>query len=204
MTPFDKAFSFTRVSTKEALSALQTAVNRYTSLENSNRPVMDWGLGDCSVPGCPLPVRARGVCSGHYRRITKGQDLNTPLRVWNVSKPCAICGEPKGKRGGWGLCNYHYNLVRKVAFKLALIEAFGGACQMCDGIFHHKVYEFHHVDESSKDFGITKGFFARSQEHIAEEVSKCVMLCANCHRTLHALGEEDTNEHWEAISGYIQ
>ncbi len=50
----------------------------------------------------------------------------------------------------------------------------------------HRVLEFHHIDEKGKDFSIA---FARdnnfSLERIRQEIKKCVILCANCHRITH-------------------
>jgi len=47
--------------------------------------------------------------------------------------------------------------------------------------------DFHHIDESEKDFNIgeaiTKGY---SIKRIETEMKKCVVLCANCHRKEHA------------------
>ncbi len=44
--------------------------------------------------------------------------------------------------------------------------------------------DFHHVDPSSKDFTIGK-HRSRSKLWLLNEISKCVCLCANCHRKVH-------------------
>lgn len=48
--------------------------------------------------------------------------------------------------------------------------------------------DFHHLDPTIKEFNVTqpKG---RSLEKIKAEISKCVVICSNCHRKLHA-GQE--------------
>ena len=46
--------------------------------------------------------------------------------------------------------------------------------------------EFHHLDSSRKDFGISGQGYTRSWRRIREELDKCVLLCANCHREVHA------------------
>jgi len=47
--------------------------------------------------------------------------------------------------------------------------------------------DFHHEDEKNKEHNISnmikKGF---SKNRIMEEIEKCVVLCANCHRKYHA------------------
>lgn len=45
--------------------------------------------------------------------------------------------------------------------------------------------DFHHVDGSTKDFALSSGK-QRSWAKILKEIEKCVVLCANCHRKLHA------------------
>ncbi len=45
--------------------------------------------------------------------------------------------------------------------------------------------EFHHTDPTEKDFTIGKSM-SLSWEAIKREIDKCVCVCANCHRKLHA------------------
>jgi hypothetical protein len=45
--------------------------------------------------------------------------------------------------------------------------------------------DFHHLDPSTKDFTIGKATFS-NKERLRKEVEKCVCLCANCHRKVHA------------------
>ena len=51
---------------------------------------------------------------------------------------------------------------------------------------HISCLEFHHLGDDKKDFNISdavrRGY---SQKRILEEVKKCVILCANCHRKFH-------------------
>lgn len=43
----------------------------------------------------------------------------------------------------------------------------------------------HHIDETQKNFNISMGQDKTAQE-MEEELKKCVCVCANCHRKLHA------------------
>ena len=56
--------------------------------------------------------------------------------------------------------------------------------------------DFPHVDTKSKSFDIAKQFHIKAIETIINEIKKCVVLCANCHRKVHAglikLEEYDT------------
>jgi predicted HNH restriction endonuclease len=44
--------------------------------------------------------------------------------------------------------------------------------------------EFHHIEPSSKSFGISSGGFSRSWVSIEAEIKKCILVCANCHREI--------------------
>lgn len=45
--------------------------------------------------------------------------------------------------------------------------------------------DFHHLDPSEKDFGIGQEI-RRNWDNILTEINKCVVLCSNCHRKVHA------------------
>ena len=66
--------------------------------------------------------------------------------------------------------------------KRKMVELKGDCCSACGGKFPDVVYDFHHVDPSTKDFSIAK---SRNFEKIKKELEKCVMLCSNCHRIEH-------------------
>jgi 5-methylcytosine-specific restriction endonuclease McrA len=66
------------------------------------------------------------------------------------------------------------------------IEYKGGKCQICSYNRCLEALEFHHLDSSKKDFGISDRGYTRAWEKVREELDKCVLLCANCHRELHA------------------
>jgi 5-methylcytosine-specific restriction endonuclease McrA len=69
----------------------------------------------------------------------------------------------------------------------------GGKCQSCGYNRCLDALEFHHLLKDEKSFGISAKGYTRSWKAIEKELEKCIMLCANCHRELHAglLGEKD-------------
>lgn len=81
-------------------------------------------------------------------------------------------------------CFNKYCMERWIEKKERAIELKGGKCLDCNGVFPCPVYDFHHLDADSKLYTWTK-LRLRSWETIEEELSKCVMLCANCHRIRH-------------------
>lgn len=68
--------------------------------------------------------------------------------------------------------------------KIALVEAFGNKCQVCDKSYPQSVYDFHHLNPAEKKFGIGGQNSTRSRADNAAEAKKCIMVCANCHRLI--------------------
>ena len=58
-------------------------------------------------------------------------------------------------------------------------------CKLCGYNRCQTALEWHHLDPSQKEITPAK-VFSRSWEKIVKELSKCVLLCANCHREVHA------------------
>lgn len=71
--------------------------------------------------------------------------------------------------------------------KQKLIEALGSCCQICKYNKSNSELEFHHIDPNEKDFTFAKymGSCVKPWKKLAEEASKCILLCANCHREVH-------------------
>ena len=75
---------------------------------------------------------------------------------------------------------------RRRRVKEMAIDRLGGKCQVCGYNRCPKALDFHHKDESTKKFGISDQGYSRSWKAIEAEVDKCYLLCANCHREVHA------------------
>jgi transcription elongation factor Elf1 len=60
------------------------------------------------------------------------------------------------------------------------------SCLVC-GESESSCLDFHHLDGSRKDFSVaTRKYSTGNFEVTKNEIEKCVVLCANCHRKLHA------------------
>lgn len=57
-------------------------------------------------------------------------------------------------------------------------------CVKC-GQKHPATFDFHHVDRSTKKYSVNDLVRNRAFKKALEEVKKCVVLCANCHRIHH-------------------
>ena len=96
----------------------------------------------------------------------------------------------------WSELSEHAKTHRKEAVKRfrknrkrELLEYAGGV--KCTSCGYDKpileVYEFHHVDPTQKDPSWSKMLAnGHKLETLQKEIDKCIVLCANCHREVHA------------------
>jgi len=66
-----------------------------------------------------------------------------------------------------------------------LIMMAGATCTDCQYGYGDFMYDFHHVDPSTKKFSLTGKNLTRRWTDVMEEFHKCILLCPNCHRTRH-------------------
>lgn len=67
------------------------------------------------------------------------------------------------------------------AVKLSRMKTLYG-CQICRFRGHRSALDFHHRDRSTKKFLLGGNACGRAWPLIKEELKKCAILCANCHR----------------------
>ena len=77
-----------------------------------------------------------------------------------------------------------YQKQKRTERKQWAINYLGGVCKHCGGTFHHSVYDFHHVDPTQKDYSLGQ-LISSKVTKLKEELDKCILLCANCHRIEH-------------------
>lgn len=46
--------------------------------------------------------------------------------------------------------------------------------------------DFHHLDPAQKESSVSYLRFAKSKDRMLAEMRKCVVVCSNCHRKIHA------------------
>ena len=83
------------------------------------------------------------------------------------------------------VCNSCMVNRRRFKIKEKAVDYKGGCCEECGYSKCLQALDFHHLDQTKKDFVIS-GAHARSWQAIKEELDKCRLLCANCHREVHA------------------
>lgn len=171
---YDRLLSAMRQAIEEKMAAAQGV---FVPPKNSR----DHG---CGVDGCQRPAYAGGLCNAHYIRKRKGKDMSAPLRARKTDDKCVKCERKTGAKGGWGMCSAHYKKDRRQTLKAAAIKAFGGYCYNCLKKYPLAVFDFHHTGDKTDNPSAM--FVNKSIEEIAKELSRCILLCANCHRLEHS------------------
>lgn len=101
------------------------------------------------------------------------KEIQTAHLTSGATKSCG-CNNPS--------CSGRPVIDYRVRIKRALVEANGHKCAYCGLVDDYRIYDFHHVDPDTKEFGIGSSSTTRSKQAYADEAKKCVMLCSNCHR----------------------
>jgi hypothetical protein len=65
--------------------------------------------------------------------------------------------------------------------KALLVEEAGGKCTLCGYDRCVAALQFHHLDPSTKAFGLSRKGVTKGIDSLRAEAAKCVLLCANCH-----------------------
>lgn len=117
-----------------------------------------------------------------------------PLRNQFTSRRQSHCKDCKSKMGkNWYAENKEHHVpnvrentkrAKQAAREFVYLYLLTHPCTIC-GETDPAVLEFHHMGEKDKEIGrmIGQGY---SLDAIAAEISRCKVLCANCHRRLTA------------------
>ena len=116
------------------------------------------------------------------------------------TKVCSSCHQEKlisefyaqsgHKYGVMSMCKDCFNkfcVERWKQRKIRYIMQLGGKCQSCGlklNDHNYSVFDFHHTNPQEKEYVWTK-LRLFSDLRIQEELAKCELLCANCHRLAH-------------------
>lgn len=104
-------------------------------------------------------------------------------------RACRFCGrifiyeKKKGHRRF--VCNSCKAVGFAISKKKRAIEYKGGKCVKCGYKKYYGALEFHHADPSKKEFQIGTNL-SKAWEKLKKELDKCILICSNCHKELHA------------------
>ena len=107
-------------------------------------------------------------------------------RTKNRAKKCIICDKLLNLNLPSNKCSSCWSKARRYRVKLAIISYLGGSCQECGWQGHVTGFDVHHKLDEKKDFTISEAYYF-NLKRIKDEVDKCILLCARCHRLEHRI-----------------
>ena len=133
-------------------------------------------------------------CENAHRRIRYQEAKEAGLDPHNMGlkeKECLICGKkfvPKTGSANHRLCCYDCMPEGKQNSRSDFLDLLrksqGGKCIHCGYDKYLGALEFHHLNPNEKDFTIGNRDFKLKE--CIEESKKCILVCSNCHKELHA------------------
>lgn len=139
-----------------------------------------------------------------YAVRRKNPSLQKTMADLPNSKTCSKCEITKPssefyvieKRGSPSLYSYCKECAKvkfktydgRAELKRKCVEYKGGKCEHCKYDRCMAAFDFHHKDSSKKDFSISDYAHHRRADWktLTIELDKCALLCATCHREVHA------------------
>lgn len=124
------------------------------------------------------------------RAATKTSPSSAP-KPKEVVRLCPTHGESRFVLEGRGYyrcgqCRLHAVAEWRRRTKAKLVAEKGGRCLACGYDRYPGALQFHHLDPTTKEFSLSMRGLTRSLERIRTELSKCILLCANCHAEVEA------------------
>lgn len=132
-----------------------------------------------------LEFHHRDASTKHFS-IAKFNGSNVKLRA-EAAKCDLLCANCHRRRHA-AIAAYSDPVAASARRRLKqqAVDTLGGRCEGCDREYPLTIFEFHHRDRATKDFGISEDGLIRRWDDIEAELAKCVLLCVNCHRETHA------------------
>lgn len=70
--------------------------------------------------------------------------------------------------------------------KNKIVQLKGNKCAICGKTYPNIVYDLHHLNSDEKDFNLGNKTSTIKLDEVIKEADKCILVCANCHRMIHA------------------
>lgn len=127
-------------------------------------------LKQVTVGGC------RNMANLQGKKCEKCGKIFYPQKYANTRKFCYDCIPEQIQTAG--------SFYRKIIKRWSL-EYKGNKCECCGYNNCIEALEFHHVNPEEKDFSLSD-CEKLDWNKIKEELDKCILVCSNCHREIHA------------------
>lgn len=101
---------------------------------------------------------------------------------------CKSCRRIKAKK------DYHLNPKKKLDECKQKVEHLRSVinqikdeqgCKVC-GEKDIVCLDFHHLQKNKKDLSISRLVWIKNEHRMMNEIKKCIVVCSNCHRKIHA------------------
>lgn len=127
----------------------------------------------------------------------KSNYKNSELKVYGSHRFCPRCKNHQvienfyARRGKLNSsvyckkCTSNQILERTRKLKQQMVEYKGGNCVRCGYDKYIGALEFHHLDPTKKDYTLAHLKVTNFHDKIKNELDKCILVCANCHREIH-------------------
>lgn len=123
---------------------------------------------------------------------TCNQIKNVDCFSINLTKKDGLCSKCKICQNNYAKTHYQKNKERYLnnikkhkVKKKEFIKSLKLECLRC-GENDTRCLDYHHQDPTEKRFAIASEYKNYSIQTLKEEINKCIVLCANCHRKLHS------------------
>jgi hypothetical protein len=152
-----------------------------------------WGLNDIGLCNYKITQDKIIEIKEYYKNHTKKETslyFNIGLSTVGkyVNKKTIVLTQEQRKKRNYVNVKSH---MKKI--KLKAVEYKGGKCEICGYDKCVRSLDFHHVNSSEKDFGISSGV-CKSWIKIKTELDKCILVCKNCHGEIHHNIDENRNK----------
>ena len=130
-------------------------------------------------------------CQAKMYRYRKINNIDSSIKI------CPKCGKEFKIKSFAYERRYCYDCIPEYDHKLSgselrkiikqwAVEEKGGKCQCCGYDNCIEALEFHHLNPNEKDFTLSDRNLITDWDLIKPEIDKCILVCANCHREIHA------------------
>ena len=130
-------------------------------------------------------------CQAKASRARKANNIDIREKV------CGKCGKSFIVKDNAFNRRYCYDCVpstpksgaqNRQIIKQWALEYKGSKCEKCGYNKCSEALEFHHKNPEEKDFNLSDRNLILDWQEIKKELDKCILVCANCHREIHAKG----------------
>ena len=143
--------------------------------------------GKVLIDGEPTKKCALCKTEKHFADFSKDKSSPSGLTYY-----CKVCANAKSRRQhaksssnpDWVAKRNIRNRDWHRAAKQRAVEYMGSKCHDCLNVYPNYVYDFHHLDGDTK-LDNPSALLNKSWDRAKQELDKCIMVCANCHRERH-------------------